>query len=277
MLTSPQQTEIDSSHLRDSPSEQTEPGREISTLTYLGVALLSLMSKAGSGLLELDTSITATYFSLRWGMVIIAVAFPILLWLGGSWFRELSLWPPLDSMSAYYDSGMRDWFVGFLFAVAVCLYLYKGLSEKENYLLNSAGIFSVGIAVNPFSWHPAGWPAKLTPHGICAGLFFLMIVLDCWLCSGDSFALGLLPASEEELYAKKYRAIGIALIVVPLLAFLINTHVLGEPFSSSVFWIEATAIWVFAFYWHTKSGELERALAEAKKQRTNTKTMSAGQ
>ena len=34
-------------------------------------------------------------------------------------------------MSAYYATGIRDWFVGVLFAVAACLYLYKGLTDKE--------------------------------------------------------------------------------------------------------------------------------------------------
>jgi hypothetical protein len=239
------------------------------------------MSKPTPGLIELDRTITETYFTLRWGMVIIAVVFPILLWAGGVRFSALPFWPPLASMSAYYDSGMRDWFVGFLFAVAVCLYLYKGLSDKENYLLNSAGVFSVGIAVNPSCWHPEGWPKYLSPHGICAGFFFLMIILDCWLCSGDSFALGLLPATEKRIYAKKYQAIALALILVPTLAFSVNTLVttglLGRPFSSSLFWIETTAIWVFAFYWHTKSGELERAIKDATKRRRNANAVSASQ
>ena len=130
-----------------------------------------MLRQDANGRFDLETTITDTYFDLRWGMVGMAVAFPVLLWFGGRLVHEL---PLQDSMSAYYATDMRDWFVGILFAVAACLYLYQGLSDKENYLLNAAGVFAVGIAVNPFNWRPGWWflPNSISPQGICAGCFF---------------------------------------------------------------------------------------------------------
>lgn len=213
-----------------------------------------------TGEFDLDTTITETYFGLRWLMVAMAAAFPLLLWWGG----ELAHGIPLQaSMSAYYYSAMRDWFVGVLVAVGACLFLYKGLSDKESYLLKAAAVFAVGVAVNPMDWTPSWWflpEDVLTPHGICAVLFFAMIALACWLCQDDSLNLGLVPPQDQAAYRAKYAAIGVALLVLPLLGVAFEVGVIGKPLQQSVFWAEAFAIWVFAFYWYTKSGELKKAI-----------------
>jgi hypothetical protein len=211
-----------------------------------------------TGEFDLDTTITETYFGLRWLMVAMATALPLLLWWGGELVHQI---PLQASMSAYYYTDMRDWFVGILVAVGACLFLYKGLSDKESYLLNAAAVFAVGVAVNPMDWTPSWWflPAGFfTPHGICAVLFFLMIALACWLCQDDSLNLGLVPPQDQAAYRAKYSAIGVALLVLPLLAVAFG--VIGQPFKQSLFCAEALAIWVFAFYWYTKSGELKKAM-----------------
>lgn len=219
-----------------------------------------------SGEFDLDTTAAATYFSLRWGMVAVAAALPLLLWFGGRLFDGC---PLRDSLSAYYYTGMRDWFVGLLFAAAACLYLYKGLSDRENYLLNGAAVLAVGIAVNPPGWLPPRWfpTAKVSPHGICAVSFFLLIALACWLCQDDSLELNLIPARGAAAYRRKYFITGVALVALPLLAAVFNTFVFLRPFRSSVFWIEALGLWVFAFYWYTKSGELRQAMHRSLRRR----------
>jgi hypothetical protein len=209
-----------------------------------------------SGRFDLDRTFEATYFGLRWGLVALAAAFPLLLWWGGAKFYGI---PLQNSMSAYYLTGMRDWFVGILFAVAACLYLYKGLSERENYLLNTAGLFAVGIAVNPLNWQPEWLPKGWRPHDIFAVSFFVMIALSCWLCQDDSLALGLVPPHRVARYRFKYAATGVALVALPAVAVLINSGVFARGFETSIFWVEAVAIWVFGFYWYTKSGELRQA------------------
>ena len=57
------------------------------------------------------------------------------------------------SMSEYYWAAAgdvvpaRNVFVGGLFAVSACLWLYKGFSPRENVALNLAGLFAVGVAL----------------------------------------------------------------------------------------------------------------------------------
>jgi hypothetical protein len=205
----------------------------------------------------LDQTMRATYFSLRRTIVLVAVTLPPLLWWGGYLAFGIHL---QDSIGAYYTTAIRDWFVGCLFGVAACLYVYKGLSDRESFLLNMAALFAVGVAVNPLDWKPAWLPDGLTPHGICAVLFFAMIALACWLCQDDSLRLGLVPPDRVARYRAKYTLTGIALVALPVVASTINTGVPGRAPGSSIFRLEAVAVWVFSFYWYTKTGELQKAI-----------------
>ena len=105
---------------------------------------------------DLQKQIYATYFSLRFGLGLVAFLFPLLLW-GIGHFRGLDFQP---SMSDYYfafapekselrEFRMRGLFVGFLFAIGLFLYLYKGFSRTENFFLNVAGISALLVALIP--------------------------------------------------------------------------------------------------------------------------------
>jgi hypothetical protein len=218
------------------------------------------------GEFDFDQTMKATYFGLRWAIIVVAVALPLLLWWGGYLAFDIHL---QDSISAYYRTPMRDWFVGCLFGVAACLYIYKGLSDRESFLLNLAALLAVGVAVNPLDWKPAWLPDGLTPHGLCAVLFFVMIALACWLCQDDSLKLNLVPPDRIARYRAKYILTGVALVALPVIAAMINVGVLGNPTASSIFWLEAVAVWVFSFYWYTKTGELKKATERSAARRTS--------
>jgi hypothetical protein len=209
---------------------------------------------------ELQNHITATYLTLRIGVAAIALAFPILLW-GGGLLQEI---PFQGSMSAYYhaavDGGsMRDWFVGVLFAVGVFLYLYKGFSFRENYALNFAGAFAIGIAIFPMEWDCGEACRKITLHGICAVAFFLCIAYVCIRCASETLRLLKDPALEKR-YATIYMWLGIGMIASPLIALLLT--LVFRRFSSYTFFAEAAGVWVFATYWLVKSRELSHTKAE---------------
>jgi hypothetical protein len=175
---------------------------------------------------RLQQHVASTYRNLRFGLAGISIAFPLFLWLTG-W-----LWygiPLQGSMSAYYfaespgegplrswltsidvpllkdslfalagldgEAPMRSWFVGTLFVLGVCLYLYKGFSDRENYLLNAAGLLAIGVALFPMEvgCDPCH---TFTFHGIFAiGAFVCMVLVALW-CSKDT--LHDLPERQEE-------------------------------------------------------------------------------
>lgn len=95
--------------------------------------------------------IVATYFYLRIGMATLALVFPLLLWLYGAVVLSI---PIQGSMSAYYHTEMRDAFVGILCAIGAFLFLYKGFTKLEDWLLNAAGLLAVLVAFFPMNPDP---------------------------------------------------------------------------------------------------------------------------
>jgi hypothetical protein len=128
---------------------------------------------------QLQNHIYKTYWWLRGGLCVLALAFPFLL-LGVGWLNGISL---QDSMSEYYfafdphESPLRVFpvrvvFGGVLFALGFSLILYRGLSMLENVLLSIAGFFALVAALYPMQtpsdriivadvrlWHKADIPS----------------------------------------------------------------------------------------------------------------------
>ncbi len=200
---------------------------------------------------ELRRHILSTYLWMRKGMLLIALAFPVVLWIGGWAFHGLSL---KDSMSAYYwepivkgeeggDAPMRVWFVGLLFALGTCLVLYKGYTRLEDRLLNVAGIFAIGVALFPMCWEIA-CPSWGLHYIFAVGFFSLLAVVA--LLHG-AYAWGSLRNGRRsqrledrpKLYAALYVLSAVAMLIAPGLTWLIF----------GAFWGEAVGIGAFCFFW----------------------------
>ncbi|HEX7242885.1 MAG TPA: hypothetical protein VF263_21540 [Longimicrobiaceae bacterium] len=204
---------------------------------------------------ELQEHMLGTYYGLRVGLAAIGVAFPLVLLFTGGFLHHV--WG-VPSISAYYLQPSRfpffttrDFFVGGLFAVGACLYLYKGFSTRENVALNLAGVFAALVALLP-----TGFSAL---HGPAAVLFFLCIAYVSLRCSRDT--LHLLPPAKQARYARLYLWTGVAMVAFPLTALLLSytSEDLGR---TRVFWVEAFAVWAFAAYWITKTFEMRETRAE---------------
>jgi hypothetical protein len=87
-----------------------------------------------------------TYYGLRWGLCLAALLLPIVARVGERLLTHHSL---PGSISGYYHTGMRNYFVATLILIAGFLFLYKGFSKWENYLLNLAGVATAGIVFFP--------------------------------------------------------------------------------------------------------------------------------
>ena len=208
---------------------------------------------------ELQKHISRTYFSLRLGMGLLAVALPLALWLVGRFADHETL---RCSMSAYYYSPtMRDKLVGILCAIGLFLYLYKGFSKQENWALNVAGAFAILIALVPTSPECEGGK-PFSAHEAFAILFFLAIAYVCLFRAADTLSLIRDEQKAERLRAV-YRGLGILMIASPLLAVALAQSLQpGSPRRSLVFFVEAVAVWTFAAYWLVKSREMSATDAE---------------
>jgi hypothetical protein len=100
-----------------------------------------------------------SYMVLRNAIGFIAVGLPFVVYLG-NWIIFSHHHPhcllPIgndlpDSLSGYYYSHMRNFFVGAMCAAGVFLFFYRGDDRWETRATNLAGLFAVGIAFMPTS------------------------------------------------------------------------------------------------------------------------------
>ena len=234
---------------------------------------------------DIQKRMLATFLSLRVGVGVIGIVFPLLLWVGGyiAGFRLA------DSMSAYYHANrncvdphvseeglckqeplptgglkplptgtgpMRNWFVGILFVIGACLYLIKGFSKWEDGLLTTAGVLAICVAIFPMPW-TVEKSGGFSTHYASAVTFFILIGFVCMFCSGKTLRfMPDIPNKEKVIarYKVLYRALAITMALSPLAAYAFNTFT-GQ--TRLGFWLEAFGVWAFGTYWLVKTKELK--------------------
>jgi Ca2+/Na+ antiporter len=155
---------------------------------------------------------------------------------------------------------MRNYFVGFLFAVGAILFANKGYSRREDIFLNIAGVSAWLIALFPMPW-----TGKLAPlywvHGTAAIIFFLAIASVAAFCSHATVRL-INDRAQRTLYMGAYRSLAFLMIALPIAAYILNAHILRKD--NAIYWVEFCAIWAFAAYWIVKGIEMSGPDTEKK-------------
>ena len=206
---------------------------------------------------EVIKSITSSYFVLRRGLAILAIAFP---------FALFALAGLHDSLSAYYHcsrdgcskggGAARDVLVGVLLATGTFLYFYKGYSRRENLALDLAGIAAAGVAFFPSDFAREEGRSLIGKIHFGSGLvFFLAIAFVCIACSGDTLKK-LKDAAKVKVFKRVYAGLGAAMIAVPIGVFALH-YLLERPGRGyTVVAVEVVGIFVFAAFWLVKSKEI---------------------
>ena len=200
-----------------------------------------------------------TYFGLRWGLSLAAFLLPVVVRLGDGQLTKHAL---PESISGYYHTEMRNYFVATLVVVAAFLVLYKGFSRLENYLLNVAGVATAGIAFFPTECDSGATECAVftrpAVHGTCAIIAFGSIGIVAMFLGGSTLDL-LHNKRKERTYRNIYALLGGTMITLPLL-----TAFFARREAASVYWIELAALWVFVAYWSVKTIEFRSTHAEVK-------------
>lgn len=205
------------------------------------------------------SSITASYFFLRRGLAMLAIAFPFALW---------AIAGVNDSLSAYYHctdgvcaarggGAGRDVLTGVLLAVGTFLFFYKGYTRKEDWALNLAGLAAAGVAFFPSDFARGDQARSLLGkiHFGSGLVFFLAIAFVCLFCSGDTLRILQDPAKVRG-FKRLYAALGAAMIAVPLGVFALH-YLLDRPGRGyTVLAVELAGLFVFAGFWLVKSREI---------------------
>lgn len=188
------------------------------------------------------------YYGLRRWVGVLGMAFPVLLAFG---WGHVRIEP---SLSAYYDTPMRDWFVGLLFAIGLFLVSCRGYDARDATLGVLAFVFAVGVAVFPASG------ARSWLHFACAAALFVvlaMIALFQFTQTGGQ------PTREKLARNRIYRTCGVLILVFVVLTFVYDRFLASSALArfQPVFWLESLALWSFGIAWLTK-GEMLTILSK---------------
>jgi hypothetical protein len=197
-----------------------------------------------------------SYLGLRRGVGLLSLALPVVLVVGAVW---LDGGGPRDSVSAYYFTVMRDYFVGTNCAMAVFLLCYR-YGRVDSHLSNAVALFAVGLALLPTT-EPG--TSHTTTQGVIGLVHFLCATMYFLLQACFSFFLfprtdpGHDPTPQKRRRNVLYRTSGI--VIVTCLALVAATNLALSPQvrheTHSLLWLESIAIWSIAASWLVK-GEL---------------------
>lgn len=189
------------------------------------------------------------YLILRRAIGILGVVFPV--WLLGWCFAFGDCSELQSSISAYYHTVSRDWFVGILFAIGIFLWSYRGPNGEDAAIANLAGGCALGVALFPtaseLAWIRAAHVASALGLFLVLAWFSLLIFTKS---GGD-------PTPQKLVRNRIFRSCGYTILLCILLIGLYEAFGRGTGLDAlkPVFWLEAFALWAFGFSWMTK-GEL---------------------
>jgi hypothetical protein len=199
-------------------------------------------------------NIVHSYLFQRRGIGILGVALPVVLFLGyGLTSGHLAL---RNSISSYYYTDMRNYFVGSMCAIGVFLICYR-YDRLDDMLSNVAGVLAIAVALCPTAPANPTHSALLASraHAICAGGLFLLLAAFCFVIFTRTDPGGTAPTSRKLTRNALYRACGVVILVCVVVAGLTVTPWVPESFldrTNVLFWAESVAILAFGLSWLVK-------------------------
>jgi hypothetical protein len=205
-----------------------------------------------SGYPDNGQSLVTSYLNLRRFIGVLGLAFPLVLLAGGQIVFHTGLRP---SLSDYYHTGMRDVFVGTLWAIGVFLVSYRGYQKRDDVAGNLACVFAVGLSIFPVAGDAATGTEKVIGHlhFIFAAAFFLTLVyFSLFLFTKTDPNAN--PTHRKVVRNRWYRVCGWVMLVC-VAGIAIFKLLLADAWVSDhkvVFILEAIAIEAFGFSWFVK-------------------------
>jgi hypothetical protein len=239
------------------------------------------MDQAGSS----NDMLGMLYLRVRKAIGWIGVLLPFALYLGNRFVHPNfhPIWP--DSMSGYYYTHMRNFFVGSLCALAVFFIAYSGHDKVDRWVTNIAGLFALGVAFFPTTptrppfYHGPPLPSNFQRdigyvHTVFAAALLLTLALVALRFTktepGDKNGpfkelLGLVrklwysPADPEDRREPPkrnrdavYRVCARLILVAVLLAVISNFLPKSITGGHALFFLEAAAVFCFGVSWFVK-------------------------
>lgn len=190
-----------------------------------------------------------SYRQLRMIVGIIGCALPVVLVLGNAALFRDALAP---SISDYYHTSMRNWFVGSMCAIGVFLLSYRGPERQDDWLGDAACIFALAVALFPPHKEGEAISSANVVHYVSAGALFLVLAIFC-LALFTKTDKEITPAKASEI--RFYRLCGwtiiVCIVMAPICSFLLKDDftIFALP---PVLVLESIAVLAFGASWFRK-------------------------
>lgn len=204
--------------------------------------------------LEAHNALVFSYLTLRKVLGILGIALPIIVAVGAWIIFQTGL---QRSISDYYYTGMRNVFVGSLWATAFFLLAYKGYGRLDGLLGNVGCVAAVAITIFPTTPDNPTELAKLIGafHLLAGTVFFGTLIIFSLFRFTLTDPKGQ-PSPEKLKRNTIYRVCGVIMLAcIVLSALYLGLPLIGVEFlsgSNLVFWLEAVALVAFGVSWLTK-------------------------
>jgi hypothetical protein len=200
-----------------------------------------------------------SYLTMRRLIGILGLALPVIIVIGGFIQRGFVI---QGSISGYYYTNMRDFFVGLLCIVSLFLISYQGYEKIDNLIGNLSGVFALGMIIFP----TATYSGKV----VKVGMFLIDDNISEYvhLTFGTLFFLALAynsiflftkrqPGILSEAKKKRnfiYRVCGIVMIASILFIIIYMIFLRGTALSKiyPVLILESIALTAFGISWLVK-------------------------
>lgn len=189
-----------------------------------------------------------SYLTLRTLIGSFGILLPIVLAVGG--FISTGSFTLESSISSYYDTPMRDVFVGILFVLGFFLLAYKGYKPIDNIAATLGFVFALGVALCPSSSSvKAVWVVYFVSAGLLFGVFvFFSLYLFTKTHEGEE------PTPGKKRRNTVYWICGLAIVfflLIMALCFIFLPPQVREAYKL-IFWLETGALWAFGISWLVK-------------------------
>lgn len=200
-----------------------------------------------------EAAFNEAYSFLRKAIGVIALLLPIVVVIGHGVLGHS--WELKGSLSAYYYTHSRNYFVGSLCALAVFFLSYEyrdfGKYQADNYLSDFACIAALGVAFLPTT--RGGVPSTEAEevvgvlHYLCAAALFLTLAVFCLFFFTRSQGV---KTPQKILRNRVYRGCGV--IILSCLGLCLVAMWKAPDSWRALFWLESIMVWAFAISWLVK-------------------------
>jgi len=214
-----------------------------------------------------NDSLIVSYKALRRLIGIMGILLPIINILGGCLIAKI---PIQQSISMYYYTNMRDFFVGLMFVVSLFLITYKGYNTLDLITSIITGAAGLGVAIFPcFSELYIGQKVgifQLSPdtsfivHLTCAALFFVLLAFTSIFLFTQKHKDSNRVTSQKKKRNVIYVVCGV-LMLACVLGILVSILILTKQqiYDSKIILVfESIALFSFGVSWLVKGETLFR-------------------